>query len=149
MDAADRRKLDRDQLQMLYDYTKFHVGLYATLNGSYLAFVSSTWGKHIIEGQFAAVCAATILLVAAGICGGLIASSAPFATGMDQFLNAKLAPFVNQAQKCGLPCRWVIQLEHMFFWSGVAVALTTIVTGWRSGEAIRFACARVLTGLPG
>src|SRR5262245_55985318 len=39
---------DLEQLKLLFDYTKFHIGLYTTLAAAYIGWMTSDYGKKFL-----------------------------------------------------------------------------------------------------
>jgi hypothetical protein len=104
-----------DQLQLLMDYTTFHIGMYATLctllvsllNWNGLKEHAATFRPNLFPmlGCF---------LIAAAF-GGLVGSSIPYYKDFDAFSRAHLGPW------CGkwIPALVCTHLEHAFFWAGI------------------------------
>lgn len=64
-----------DQLKLLFDYTKFHIGLYTTLTAAYIALMTSDYGKKFSTPNMYQVLGAVVMFLVAGFAGGIIASS--------------------------------------------------------------------------
>lgn len=108
-----------DQLKQLYDYTKFHIGLYTTL----ITAIVGVFGNSGLKLQYSYMVpymkVTVILFMAAGAFGGLIASSIPFFTKFEDFRNARLGLW---------SCQWIpsircTHLEHGAFWLGCLIAV--------------------------
>jgi hypothetical protein len=140
------RELER--LKLLFDYTKFHIGLYtsvATIFGALIAAsVASDKGTqggstgtapffiHFAHGW---LIASVIFICIAGIAGGTIASSIPGYRGYTEFWNAEIGPFRGKPIRLfGIslkPLRFKAEnwtyIEHGAFWVAVVLALISIV----------------------
>lgn len=119
---------DFDQLKLLFDYTKFHIGVYATLVSLLIGFISlGPASLHPI--QHLCLAATTVAFVLAGACGGVVASNIPNLSGMEDFRNSDLGTawlFPNWLRMKGP--KWAT-LEHLFFWIGIIIALVGLVPG--------------------
>jgi hypothetical protein len=109
--------MDEDhRLARLYDYTKFHIGVYLASAGAMVTIAGSRDGaeffKNLIESQNL-LYASIIAMVVAGISGGVIASSCTMAHSFDQLWHAKTGPSLLRPLMTGE--RWA-QLEHAAFW---------------------------------
>src|ERR1700733_11888953 len=63
-------------LEMLFDYTKFHIGLYLTLTASYIAVASIKIGESFaVTINHRLMWPAVVCFMIAGLAGGVIASS--------------------------------------------------------------------------
>ncbi|MEX3917829.1 hypothetical protein AB4Y43_16555, partial [Paraburkholderia sp. BR10872] len=84
MDTMDER------LKTLYDYTKFHIGMYTTLIGAIIAvFGNKDWALSygaLLPWAYGSAVAFAI----AGVFGGLVASSIPYYRTFKEFEDARL-----------------------------------------------------------
>lgn len=117
MDEQNFRRLDH-----LYDYTKFHIGMYVTL----IVAVFTLVGIEALKGDplqimRAPLAIGTVLFALAGAFGSLVASAIPMtkAKTFDEFMNEK----VGTARITIIPVEWAVYIEHIFFWLGVFVLL--------------------------
>ena len=114
--------MEDHRLSTLFDYTKFHIGLYATLiTGLFavVAFVESH--KRDLAGlvqllPYAKWTACLILI--AGAAGGAIASNIPNFREFESFSRAKLEVFGIRF----LRYSQLAHVEHLAFWSAIGVA---------------------------
>ena len=126
-DADDKR------LERLYDYTKFHIGIYLSAAAGLVTLMSTaaesaakrTYLASLI-GLPRALAASFILLVVAGIAGALVATSAIRSTSYESLLEMRrgLIP---------LPCRCWISIEHYSFW----LSLIALASGILSAATLR------------
>ena len=106
------------QLELLMDYTIFHIGLYTTLSAA-LVTLLGLFPKRAsaMNGELLLT---LIFFVLAGVCGGIVASHIPHFLNFDSFYeSAWLGPWGLQLAPAWL---WM-RFEHLFFWSGIAAAL--------------------------
>src|SRR6266446_3505113 len=84
------------KLELLYDHTKFHIGLCLILTSAYITLVTSKIGrKDVLPVLHPALAwTAVALFMAAGIAAGVIASSViqSRSNGAEDFLRQKSAP---------------------------------------------------------
>jgi hypothetical protein len=115
-----------EQLKLLFDYTKFHIGLYTTVGtifGGLIAASDKIQIKFHPQWLFASV----ICICIAGAAGGTIASSIPGYGGYDDFWKSRIAPFLPAGTGLS-PAFWAF-LEHAAFWLAMALALNSIRLG--------------------
>ena len=126
---------DDYQLSRLFDYTKFHIGLYTTLiTGLFgvvsfaVARASGTPGNTIAAGDVRVLAHllpymkwSAFFTLCAGVCAGVVASSIPDHTSYGVFKDQDIKVFSNR-EIDGLTYEHVIHGEHIFFWIAVTVA---------------------------
>ena len=105
-----------EQLKHLYDYTKFHIGIYITLMTGIIAVLANDKLRDSYQAITPFIMASLILIMLAGACAGLIASSIPYYTSFKKFMDNDISPrylktFKINAKNC-------THLEHLFFWLG-------------------------------
>lgn len=111
-----------DQLNQLMDYTKFHIGVYTTLNS---VLVGSIGLNTVPDGPFRYYLFATLAcFIIASAFGGLVGSSIPYYKTWDEFASQKLGPWHFKL----IPSLWCTHLEHTFFWIGIASAVIGLGT---------------------
>ena len=120
--ASDGQK----SLDRLFDYTKFHIGLYLTLTASYVA-VASIKGqdsKLMLELAPTWFWAAVLCFMLAGLAGGVIASSVTqtAARSTASFLTEEIGPWSLKL----LQARTWTWIEHTAFWAGLVFALLSV-----------------------
>ena len=108
-----------ENLQLLMNYTIFHIGLYTTLGATLVAFL----GTGRAGGMQTQLLIALGCFVLAGICGALIASNIPFFPAPDLFKESTIGPWNLKL----IPAWLCMSLEHMFFWIGIGAALFGLV----------------------
>jgi hypothetical protein len=116
---ANRRGFD--QLKLLFDYSKFQIGLYTTfaivLSGA-MAFRPVVFRFH---RGFMALAVAFICL--AGVAAGIIASRCPHFASWSELWAAKIGPF---RWKC-LPGEYWTYLQHVCFALALAAAALSLL----------------------
>lgn len=109
-------------LQNLYDYTKFHIGLYTTVFTAVVAAIKL--GSESARGATKGLmCFALFLFLTAGACGGMIASHVPYvheqltaAGNTASMWEVRLSPSLFESLEATVKL-WA-SLEHGFFWLG-------------------------------
>jgi hypothetical protein len=112
-------------LELLYDYTKFHLGVYLTVTALYIAVVKAKISS--VEGILPAnqflVFIAVVAFLLAGLAGGVIASSITQRIGGSslEFLDTQIGPW--HAERIHMSGRQWTQTEHTAFWIGLIAAV--------------------------
>ncbi len=116
---------EQKSLEMLFDYTKFHIGLYLTLTASYIAVISANINtkplvllRHDLLFWVAVAC-----FMLAGLAGGVIASSITqtSARSAGEFLAHRIGPW--EWKGLHFEARKWTWLEHTSFWIGLIAAV--------------------------
>jgi hypothetical protein len=111
-------------LELLFDYTKFHIGVYLTLTASYLTAATAKLNdKPVLTLRPTFFWIAVIAFLVAGLAGGVIASSITQtnARSSADFLEEETGLWVWRASFC--PARDWARLEHTSFWLGLIAAV--------------------------
>lgn len=113
--AASRRTYEYDRVKTLYDYTKFHIGLYLTLGTILVAGIGA---KTPVAFDHRLMWAAVVFIGFAGVAGGIVASTLPECPTLNAFFQSRTGPW-----KCKiLRGRHWTYVEHTSFWIGIALA---------------------------
>lgn len=130
-----QRAADLKSLELLFDYTKFHIGLYLTLASTYITIANVKVGDRLaftLDWKF--VIAAMIAFMAAGFAGGVIVSSitqcyavAPDCGSTADFLNKPIGPW--DVKQLWFHAKYWTYLEHTSFWAGLALAFFSFLRG--------------------
>jgi len=112
-----------DQLKQLYDYTKFHIGMYTTLITAIIAVFANDSLKSSYSNFVPFIGITVFCFIVAGLFGGLVASSIPFYTSFQDFSNSRLGPW-KWKWFSSIICT---HLEHSAFWLGCLVAVIGLV----------------------
>ena len=108
-----------DGLQVLFDYTVFHIGIYITLAAAIVA-AEVFWNKSTWVQPLAVLC-----LLVAGAAGGAVASNIPAAASSDTlsaFLKEYPTLFMDKTLTL-FTHGWLTQIEHGFFWLAMTLLL--------------------------
>ena len=115
------------KLELLYDHTKFHIGLCLILTSAYITLATSKIGRKdalpVLHPTLAWT--AVALFLVAGIAAGVIASSViqSKSNGAEDFLRAKIGPWDSTL----LPAKLWVHIEHSAFWLAVICAVMSFV----------------------
>ena len=114
-----------EQLRVLFEYTKFHIGLYTGLVTLFLALLA-LGGNMIPYLLYLWAKTSVVLIMLAGACGGMVASSIPNHTTYVYYLKEELgwpvAGFIKARAET-----W-INMEHLFFWASILVVLVAMIS---------------------
>src|SRR5262249_26092041 len=95
--SKSEAEIQLEQLKLLFDYTKFHIGLYTTLTAAYIALITSEYGKKFLVPNRVFVWSAVVMFLVAGLAGGIIASnSCPHYARLDTLMNKRLLPYTDR-----------------------------------------------------
>jgi hypothetical protein len=108
-----------DKLKCLFDYTKFHIGMYATLLTAIIGVFANDSLKNRYCHMVPFILATVVFFLLAGAAGGLVASSTPGFSTFDDFCKARLGPW-NLKLVSGLA---LTHIEHTAFWVGILVSI--------------------------
>nr|WP_158651820.1 hypothetical protein [Marinobacterium profundum] len=111
------------RIERLYDYTKFHVGLYASLVFGVIALIGIGQGE-VLDDQFVVGLAAVSVLswVISGIAGGVILGTlVELDCSLEYFQKNLWGPF-GRFRMLG---KYWENLEHLSFWVGVLAAVSS------------------------
>ena len=120
-------------LELLFDYTKFHIGLYLTLTASYIAIATVKVNENLLlKLQPFWLWLAIIAFMVAGLAGGVIASS------ITQCQCASSQEFLGQAigfldwKAIHFSARVWTYIAHTSFWVGLVSAVISFGTRGRA-----------------
>src|SRR5258706_12327821 len=119
----DEMDANLKKLELLYDHTKFHIGLCLILTSAYITLVTSKIGRKdalpLLHPTLAWI--AVALFMVAGIAAGGVASSVTHSAGKgaEDFLKAKIGPWDTAL----LPAKVWVHIEHTAFWLAVICAV--------------------------
>lgn len=129
-----------EQIKLLFDYTKFHIGLYTTLAGVLIAAMGSNFARdwHVCR---ALIGGAVFFIALAGLFGGIVASSLPYlvprkslALGRvdsntdNTIYDLEIGPLTADKPESKLSflkakLRTYTHLEHAAFWIAIVLVL--------------------------
>ncbi len=102
----------------LYDYTKFHIGMYATLMVGVFAFLE-LWDDRDHQFDFVLLGVA-FCLMGAGACGGVVCTNCLRYADDEKILFSDKASFWFW-KNSGLSTKRWADMEHGFFWVGIVL----------------------------
>jgi hypothetical protein len=116
---------DLKSLELLFDYTKFHIGLYLTLASVYVGAASVKVGERtLLEVNRFFLWPAVISIAIAGFAGGVVASSITQCecSSAAEFLELDIGPLWGE----WWPALYWTRIEHVAFWVGIISALLSL-----------------------
>ncbi len=117
-----------EQLKLLFDYTKFHIGLYTGLVTLMLA-VLAFGGDQIPTDLMWCARLAIALIAVAGMCGGIVVGNIPEHKNFHTFWNCTSLPLSSLPILSCVKCKakyWATA-EHVFFWIAILVVVVPVV----------------------
>jgi hypothetical protein len=122
--ALERAKLDYEQVKVLFDYTKFHIGVYTTL---ITIIVTGLYYLRITQGvnfkpNLLFIYGSMVMFGIAGLSGGIIASTLPHHSSIKEFWKERIGPFRLRIMSGEF---WTY-CEHTAFWLGVVSAVLSL-----------------------
>ncbi len=108
-----------EKLKLLYDYTKFHVGIYITSDGILAALIAASDKDFPLQFNRTWLIAAVIFIAIAGFAGGVLLSSMCHENSLAVFWGKELGPFRARWWRAE---KWSY-LEHTAFWVAIGCAL--------------------------
>lgn len=121
------------ELEPLYNYTVFHIGLYFTVAGGIVAVLNlEVFSKGIPSRTEVGLIVSISLLIVAGAFGSVVASSITRTVQpLDQFLASNIGPIWCPKM---IPASWAIGFEHGAFWLAIALLFATIATSNKGAD---------------
>ncbi len=116
------RTFEYDRVKTLFDYTKFHIGLYLTI-GTLLVGVVGT--KAPIAFRHWLLWLAVFFIGLAGFAGGMIASTLPYCKSLATFETLPIGP----GDRKWLPGKSWATFEHRCFWIGIILGILSVLFG--------------------
>ena len=140
------------QLERVFDYTKFHIGLYTTLATIMIAAMSE---KVAIFGP----CTRPMMsipiaaIVVAGVAGGVITRNTLEFRNYDEFSSARVSPFARTSSKPSLAklrlsFRAWSNVEHKSFWVAIVATLLILLAKF-VGRAALGSNSWIIRWIPG
>lgn len=115
------------QLARLYDYTKFHIGIYLLAAGAMVTIAGSETPSSFVEGVAEhpwLLMAAILAMAVAGLAGGVIASTCATAEKLSDVWDECIGPW----NRGWMPGSFWARLEHSTFW--LSAGLLTAAALW-------------------
>jgi hypothetical protein len=130
--------MEDKQLERLYDYTKFHIGIYLSAAGG-LAALISTSAKGVTKSDYIttligapwALGFSFVFVVLAGISGAIVATSAIESTSYQSFITSNQGVYGWNR----ITGKTWVTMEHAFFWLSlvflsVGIFSSRVVVHW-------------------
>ena len=129
-------QVDLKSLELLFEYTKFHIGAYLTVAASFITLASLKNGEDFaLPLSRPLVYLAMVLFMIAGLAGGVIVSTITQCYGLDSQSTSTSLRCASTVKFMALDMgpgdgtlvsykgeRW-IHIEHFSFWLGLLAAL--------------------------
>jgi hypothetical protein len=115
-------------LELLFDYTKFHIGVYLTLTASFVALATAEINNQpVVKFCPCLLWLAVFCILVAGMAAGIIASSLTQTEkrNVKDFLAEPTGPCDSQWWSAKI---WT-RIEHIAFWVGLVLAILSLVVG--------------------
>lgn len=116
-------------LELLFEYTKWHIGIYLTLTGAYLTAAFANFsGRPVLSFNLYLLWPAILFTMIAGLAGGVIASSLTQwceGGGSRDFLQAQIGPW--EWKRLHFPAKAWTYVEHTAFWIGLIAAVASFI----------------------
>ena len=120
------------QLARLYDYTKFHIGIYLSFAAGISALLGTEKAGWFVSKLVAAntgpLYASLAFMVLAGMCGGVVASSTIECRTFADFWAKPQGPQSIRFLRC--QGKFWAMLEHLFFWLSLLLLAYAVAYGF-------------------
>jgi hypothetical protein len=132
-----------ESLKLLFDYTKFHIGIYASLAGAFVTLLGSKFAERWRiprPGVIISLCG----VVVAGASGGVVASSLPSLVGRNDYGAAVVGPSWCPV---GMTVSMWTHIEHGAFWMAIlSIVVSSFIAAYSQSKAGRAARAVEVRG---
>jgi hypothetical protein len=124
--------MEIEHIKQIYDYTKFHIGLYFTFLAGLIAFVNFGRGEHFGEQHRGALLAIIFILLVGGVAGALVASRIVYGPWQKDSFAIERSKFWRKRPLKKRDSRfywsWAdvsLIIEHYAFWLALSIAIVT------------------------
>ena len=124
IELSAEKNAKQKSLELLFDYTKFHIGLYLTLTTAYVGIATAKLdGKPIFPLHEGFLWPIVLAFAIAGLAGGVIASSITQSSARSsaEFLSQPIGPW--EIKMFHFRAKTWTWLEHTSFWIGLILAV--------------------------
>jgi hypothetical protein len=120
-------------LELLFDYTKFHIGVYLAVAGSYITISTIKVGETLLlRLKTVWLWLAMVSFMIAGLSGGVIASTLTQCVGGGEMACESSVHFLDQSIGIPWSLEWIsfsgrtwTYIEHTSFWIGLVSAVVS------------------------
>ena len=125
-------KMEIEHIKQIYDYTKFHIGLYFTFLAGLIAFVNFGRGENAGDQHRTALVVIIYVLLVGGVAGALVASrivygpwqEGSFVIENSWFWKKRPSRWANSKFYCSCADLSLV-IEHYAFWVALSIAIWT------------------------
>jgi hypothetical protein len=124
--------MEIEHIKHIYDYTKFHIGLYFTFLAGLIAFVNFGQGEHFGEQHRTALLVIIFTLLIGGVAGALVASRIVYGPWQKESFVLENSVFWKKrpSRKSYSTFYWSwadvsLIIEHYAFWVTLFIAIVT------------------------
>jgi hypothetical protein len=137
-----RTDYELERIKLLFDYTKFHIGLYTTLAGVLVATLGSKFAVDWPVCRWA-VALGIVLIALAGMAGGVVAATLPYVAGGEKsFWTVETGPVTAK----WFEVKTWTHIEHVLFWLAVVCVLGAFLPVLKPPPATGIATQSVAIG---
>jgi hypothetical protein len=126
--AQENTDPDHDErVDRLFEYTKFHIGIYLSTGGAFLALIGTAEKTDFLRalvGSPQMLLLALFLMIIAGMAGGVVASTTTTINDFEKVWNEPQGPFTFKV----FPGRVWAGIEHGAFWLSVLLFSYSILS---------------------
>jgi hypothetical protein len=122
---AEMAALEYEKIKLLFDYTKFHFGLYTSIG----TIVVAGYSAKVIHFEEVALCIGMLCIAVAGLAAGTITSTLPECSTLKEFYDKEhgiwLFQRIARHWRGWRGEEWT-RIEHIAFWLGIISLVTSI-----------------------
>ena len=117
-----------EQLKLLFEYTKFHIGLYTGLVTLFIG-VLAFGGDQIPADLFWCAKLSIVFIAFAGMCGGVVVSNIPEHQDFDNYWKCESLPLSSLPllKRVEFKTKDWATAEHVFFWMAILVVVVPVL----------------------
>ena len=121
---------DNARLDRLFEYTKFHIGIYILAAGAMVTIAGSEQLRGFFDSLFKPfLFGAIVLMFVAGLAGGVIASTCACAATFDEVWKTRIGPWLF-TKHLRFPGHMWARIEHLAFWAS-AICFAVAMRFWQ------------------
>lgn len=117
---------DDPRLERLYDYTKFHIGIYIVAASTMITVAGTKDTSSFLSALIkhpSMLLAAIAAMALAGAAGGIIISTCAIAATLDEVWERRIGPWGLRLMRGS---SWAM-LEHLAFWASVVLFAAAVL----------------------